>query len=40
MNIYVKQGEEQQGPYTVEQINRRLADGTYNPGDMALVEGG
>jgi hypothetical protein len=39
MNITVQYHDRQIGPYTVEEVNRRLRDGKFKPDALAWVEG-
>jgi uncharacterized protein DUF4339 len=39
MQIYVGKGGQQLGPFSLEEINRKLADGTFAGSDLAWYEG-
>jgi uncharacterized RDD family membrane protein YckC len=39
MQIYVRKDEERIGPFSLEEVNHRLAAGTLNPSDEAWFEG-
>src|SRR5437773_6938860 len=39
MEIYVGKGGQQLGPFSLEEINRKLADGTFAGSDLAWYEG-
>ena len=39
MQIYVGKNGQQLGPFSLEDINRKLADGTFSGGDLAWYEG-
>jgi hypothetical protein len=39
MQIYVGKGGQQLGPFPLEEINRKLADGTFSATDLAWYEG-
>ncbi|MCA1658575.1 MAG: DUF4339 domain-containing protein, partial [Verrucomicrobiaceae bacterium] len=39
MQIYVGKGGQQLGPFPIEEINRKLADGTFSATDLAWYEG-
>src|SRR3954468_6650521 len=39
MQIYVGKDGQQLGPFTLEEINRKLADGTFSATDLAWYEG-
>lgn len=39
MQIYVGKGGQQLGPFPIEEINRKLADGTFSGTDLAWYEG-
>src|SRR4051812_42419692 len=39
MQIYVGKDGQQLGPFTLEEINRKLADGTFSASDLAWYEG-
>jgi hypothetical protein len=39
MQIYVGKGGQQLGPFSIEEVNRKLADGTFAGSDLAWYEG-
>ncbi|TAE25437.1 MAG: DUF4339 domain-containing protein [Candidatus Kapaibacterium sp.] len=39
MNIYIAQNEQQTGPFTLEDANKKIAAGTVQPTDLAWHEG-
>ncbi|MBI4028129.1 MAG: DUF4339 domain-containing protein [Verrucomicrobia bacterium] len=39
MQIHILRGQEQLGPYSVEQVNQWLTDGNLVPADLAWSEG-
>ena len=39
MQIYVGKNGQQLGPFSIEEINRKLADGTFAGSDLAWYEG-
>lgn len=39
MQVYVGKGGQQLGPFPIEEINRKLADGTFSATDLAWYEG-
>ena len=39
MQIYVGKGGQQLGPFSLEEVNRKLADGTFAGTDLAWYEG-
>lgn len=39
MNLYVAQNNQQQGPFTIEEVSAKLADGTFKHSDLAWTQG-